>query len=209
MHFGIEGKSRGSRVESARPAIETWSAIARRRHGAAVWWSQRASLASSFVALALGCGTAPSTEVDATVPVVQDAARDDDAGASDPIDASAPPSACACFDGEGSYCEASVAARAAAEGCVVDGARADGARVFACDASGWRAGEACAHGCEIGETGASAACALPECECFVVRRERGAPRPHARPAVPRPARGRSRRRHPRLRRRDVDRAERL
>jgi hypothetical protein len=82
-------------------------------------------------------------------------------------DAFTPPPACPCFDGPGTYCEADVAARAGTEGCVVS-ARATGTRLVTCSGtSTWRATATCASGCEVGETGPSAECSLPICDCFV------------------------------------------
>ncbi len=86
--------------------------------------------------------------------------------APDAFTADAGPAACDCFDGHGTYCEAEVAAYAASEGCVAP-ASASGHRLLGCDASGWRATASCGSGCESGETGASAACSLPICDCFV------------------------------------------
>ncbi len=74
---------------------------------------------------------------------------------------------CPCFDGPGTYCEADVAAHAAEEGCVALRASATGHRLLACDDSGWTASATCGSGCETGETGASAECSLPICDCFV------------------------------------------
>lgn len=82
-------------------------------------------------------------------------------------DAFTSPPACPCFDGPGTYCEADVAARARTEGCVVS-ARATGNRLFTCSGtSTWRATATCTSGCEVGETGPSAECSLPICDCFV------------------------------------------
>ena len=92
-----------------------------------------------------------------------DAARISDARR----DAFAPPAGCPCFDGPGTYCEADVATRAVAESCVTS-ARSTGNRLFTCsDAGTWRATATCGSGCEVGETGPSAECSLPVCDCFV------------------------------------------
>lgn len=129
---------------------------------------------SACVALALA-GTACSSRIESSM---DDAGRPADAHAS-ALDApragdaaagedDAPaPVACPCLAGDGTYCEPDVAALAAAEGCVVEGASATGDRLFACSGGTWSIGETCAAGCAIGETGASAACELPICDCFV------------------------------------------
>jgi hypothetical protein len=87
------------------------------------------------------------------------------------IDASAPgdggPPTCGCFAGDGEYCAGDVAAHASAEGCGVPGLAAAGDRLLSCAAGTWTIGEVCVAGCELGETGASAGCSLPECDCFV------------------------------------------
>lgn len=69
------------------------------------------------------------------------------------------------FAGPGTYCADDARARARAAGCTLPDL-GDGV-LYRCDETGWRAGEACADGCEGGEGGASAACSLPECDCFV------------------------------------------
>jgi hypothetical protein len=100
---------------------------------------------------------------------VRDASTSDDASSSPDafaVDAATPD--CDCFDGPGQYCEADVAARAAEAGCNALSARATGHRLLACDdATGWSSSATCADGCETGETGASAECSLPVCDCFV------------------------------------------
>lgn len=55
---------------------------------------------------------------------------------------SVPP--CGCLAGEGTYCEAGLAALADEAGCVIEGAAADGDRLFTCAGDAWRAGERCA-----------------------------------------------------------------
>lgn len=91
-----------------------------------------------------------------------------DAGPADAFTAhDAAPSACTCFDGPGTYCEADVAAHAASEHCIALGASAGGHRLLTCNSHGWTASATCGSGCETGETGASAECSLPVCDCFV------------------------------------------
>lgn len=91
-------------------------------------------------------------------PVATDARPSDDAW-------SMPP--CGCLAGEGTYCEASLSALAAETGCVIEGAAADGDRLFACAGDTWTPGGGCTDGCVSGETGATASCELPVCDCFV------------------------------------------
>jgi hypothetical protein len=77
------------------------------------------------------------------------------------------PTVCGCFDGPGTYCEADVAAQAGAEHCTAIGASRTGHRLLTCGAHGWTATATCGSGCESGESGASAECSLPVCDCFV------------------------------------------
>ncbi len=82
-----------------------------------------------------------------------------------PTDAATP--SCDCFAGDGEYCEADVAAYASASACTVPGLTADGGHLLSCASGAWTLGEVCTAGCESGETGASSACSLPLCDCFV------------------------------------------
>lgn len=133
-------------------------------------------------ALALLAGCEPGTlgARDAAVAVERDAGGPSDASlardAARPADGSAPdaptdgptePTECPCFDGPGEYCEAAVLTEAADLGCAVPGAREGGAHLFSCGDAGWSMAGICSSGCESGETGASAACALPLCDCFI------------------------------------------
>lgn len=145
------------------------------------------AIATSQLALLAGCDaslpSSPRTDAghlaaDADVSAPDDAGAapvaHPDAGAPDdafaPVDAfaahDAGPPTCECFDGPGTYCEADVAAQAASAGCVAPASRT-GHHLLTCDASGWHATATCGSGCEAGETGASAECSLPVCDCFV------------------------------------------
>jgi hypothetical protein len=128
-------------------------------------------LAGLLAVFALHCGAGTgshegdgSAHPDATA----DATHDDAAPSGDAAtDGTSTPQACPCFEGPGTYCESAVAAQATAAGCVAADASASGTRLLACDDHGWSASATCASGCESGETGASSACSLPECSCFV------------------------------------------
>jgi hypothetical protein len=107
-----------------------------------------------------------SFPADSAVIAHADAHVTSDASTHDAATPDAGPPDCPCFDGPGDYCEADVAARAHTEGCVAP-ASASGHHLLSCDASGWHATATCGSGCETGETGASASCSLPVCDCFV------------------------------------------
>lgn len=115
---------------------------------------------------------APAVDADTPAPSVDaaatDAERDAPASSSDSgSSAAAPPAPCPCLDGPGTYCEASVALRAAELGCTTS-ARPDGDGLLACADDGtWSIARRCAAGCSSGETGAIAACELAPCDCFV------------------------------------------
>ena len=137
--------------------------------------SQLALLAACETGLAVSergdAGTAAASDAGLTAAPPRDAAPTPDAALPRPApDAATPPDAgpagCGCFDGPGTYCESDVAASAASEGCVAPASRS-GHHLLTCDTHGWRATASCGSGCETGETGASAECLLPICDCFV------------------------------------------
>ncbi|MEZ4475237.1 MAG: hypothetical protein R3F60_31480 [bacterium] len=114
----------------------------------------------------------PDVALDATV--AQDAtvprdAEPDAAQADAAPDAAAPdaatPAACPCpEDASALRCGAEAAAEAEAAGCSIPLAAEHPTDLLACRDGAWRVAEACAEGCQPGEP---AACALPECACFV------------------------------------------
>lgn len=69
------------------------------------------------------------------------------------------------FSGPGTYCADDARARASADGCVLPELGEE--VLYVCDETGWSAGATCTDGCQAGESGATAACSLPECDCFV------------------------------------------
>ena len=124
------------------------------------------------VLIATGCsGTHSSSDGEAGPDAVSVDASIDALIASDSADEASVadgPVACPCFDGPGDYCEADVAMRANAAGCIALQASATGSRLLSCSDSGiWTSSATCAAGCETGEAAASAACSLPVCDCFV------------------------------------------
>ena len=133
-------------------------------------WLARVSLCLVWVAVTACSSRLESSmddaghETDTRAPSVDAPRAEDDAPRGEDA---AGPRACDCLVGDGTYCEAELAALASGEGCVVEGADAVGARLFQCAAGVWSIGETCAAGCASGETGASAACELPVCDCFV------------------------------------------
>lgn len=120
----------------------------------------------------------PSTRLDAGAPGSSDAATSRDAAAPSSGDADGATAdgaaldasgiaPCGCLDGPGTYCESDVAARARAAGCAT-AATEGGTALLACEGDAtWSTVAACDAGCTAGETGASAECELPICDCFV------------------------------------------
>lgn len=131
-----------------------------RRTSLSAIWTLSCALALPIAA----CDTPPLTsrsDVPGADGGALDAPADVDASMDAPLDGGL--AACPCFDGPGTYCSADAAARAATDNCELP----SGDGLLACDETGWSVGDACSDGCASGETGATAACALPACDCFV------------------------------------------
>lgn len=119
-----------------------------------------------FLAWCAACGPAPSVPTDSGASDVTTSTDADSSPDVAPAD-TAQSTSCPCFDGDGTYCEADVAARANAMGCIANDASATGTRLLSCAGGAWSATATCASGCATGEESAGAACLLPVCDCFV------------------------------------------
>lgn len=77
------------------------------------------------------------------------------------------PTACGCFDGDGTYCTARIAEQVRMTGCSVPVSTANSQVLYRCTAGRWTVAETCSAACNAGETDATDECALPACPCFV------------------------------------------